>query len=245
MKMIFERLRKYDLKLNPNKCMFGATSDKLLGFVAIQSGLEIDQLKIKAIIVMSALRIEKRGLRFCFNTSVALLPDCQILASHYSNCLKWMQDVLEWRLLNRFWENYGIYDESSRLGIVSAWRPFADIWQSMISQWVACLTNMMKLAKGNMRFINWARIHRWRISIFHHPRENMLCVRVGHPEAASLNVVSYYIVDFMYGSNKILLRKPMLSGGSHDSICSVWHHLHNIAIYERASNYCSYSRKYD
>lgn len=30
---IFEGLRKYDLKFNPNNCLFGATSGKSLGFI--------------------------------------------------------------------------------------------------------------------------------------------------------------------------------------------------------------------
>ena len=30
---MFERLRKYKLRLNPNKCTFGVRSGKLLGFI--------------------------------------------------------------------------------------------------------------------------------------------------------------------------------------------------------------------
>jgi hypothetical protein len=33
LRKIFERLRKYELKLNPAKCSFGVKSGKLLGFV--------------------------------------------------------------------------------------------------------------------------------------------------------------------------------------------------------------------
>ena len=33
LRKLFERLRKFQLKLNPTKCTFGATSKKLLGFV--------------------------------------------------------------------------------------------------------------------------------------------------------------------------------------------------------------------
>ena len=33
LKKLFERLRKFQLKLNPAKCTFGATFKKLLGFV--------------------------------------------------------------------------------------------------------------------------------------------------------------------------------------------------------------------
>ena len=43
---LFERLRKFQLKLNPIKCIFGATSEKLLGFVVSKKGIEIDQDKV-------------------------------------------------------------------------------------------------------------------------------------------------------------------------------------------------------
>ena len=46
---LFKRLRKFQLKLNPEKCNFGVTSKKLLGFVVNQKGIEIDPDKVKAI----------------------------------------------------------------------------------------------------------------------------------------------------------------------------------------------------
>ncbi|XP_070020694.1 uncharacterized protein [Nicotiana sylvestris] len=44
-----DRLRKYNLKLNPAKCAFGVPSGKLLGFIVSQQGIEPDPSKIKAI----------------------------------------------------------------------------------------------------------------------------------------------------------------------------------------------------
>ncbi|KAA3483834.1 gag/pol polyprotein [Gossypium australe] len=49
LKKLFERLRKFQLKLNPAKCTFGATSGKLLGFIVSERGIEVDPDKIKAI----------------------------------------------------------------------------------------------------------------------------------------------------------------------------------------------------
>ena len=46
---LFERLKKYKLRLNPNKCMFGVRSGKLLGFVVSNKGIEVDPAKLKAI----------------------------------------------------------------------------------------------------------------------------------------------------------------------------------------------------
>ena len=49
LRKLFERLRKFQLKLNPAKCTFGATSEKLLGFVVSKKGIEIDPDKVLAI----------------------------------------------------------------------------------------------------------------------------------------------------------------------------------------------------
>lgn len=46
---LFERLRKFILRLNPNKCTFGVRSGKLLGFLISERGIEVDPVKIKAI----------------------------------------------------------------------------------------------------------------------------------------------------------------------------------------------------
>ena len=46
---IFERLRKFQLKLNLTKCPFGLIFGKLLGFIVSRKGIEVDPDKIKAI----------------------------------------------------------------------------------------------------------------------------------------------------------------------------------------------------
>ena len=45
----FANLRKINLKLNPEKCVFGVPSGKLLGFFVSQRGIESNPNKIKAI----------------------------------------------------------------------------------------------------------------------------------------------------------------------------------------------------
>ena len=45
----FVNLRKINLKLNPEKCVFGVPSGKLLGFFVSQRGIEANPDKIKAI----------------------------------------------------------------------------------------------------------------------------------------------------------------------------------------------------
>ncbi|KAI5312980.1 hypothetical protein L3X38_042154 [Prunus dulcis] len=49
LRTVFNRLRKYQLKMNPLKCAFGVTSGKFLGFIVKHRGIEVDRTKIKAI----------------------------------------------------------------------------------------------------------------------------------------------------------------------------------------------------
>ncbi|RDY14326.1 Retrovirus-related Pol polyprotein from transposon 17.6, partial [Mucuna pruriens] len=60
---LFERLRKYRLKLNPAKCTFGVGTRKLLGFIVNERGIKLDLDKVKAIRDMPAPKteIEVRG----------------------------------------------------------------------------------------------------------------------------------------------------------------------------------------
>ena len=53
------RVEKYNLRLNPKKCVFGVTSGKLLGHIVSQKGIEVDPDKVKAIREMPAPKIEK------------------------------------------------------------------------------------------------------------------------------------------------------------------------------------------
>ena len=47
------------MRLNPAKCAFGVTSDKLLGYVISSRGIEIDPTKVKAIMAMPPPKNEK------------------------------------------------------------------------------------------------------------------------------------------------------------------------------------------
>ncbi|XP_070010371.1 uncharacterized protein [Nicotiana sylvestris] len=49
LRIVFERLRKFDLKMNPLKSAFGVTSGKFLGFIMLHRGIEIDPAKIDSI----------------------------------------------------------------------------------------------------------------------------------------------------------------------------------------------------
>uniref|UniRef100_A0A2N9EHN4 Uncharacterized protein n=1 Tax=Fagus sylvatica TaxID=28930 RepID=A0A2N9EHN4_FAGSY len=53
LKETFQALRTYNMKLNPEKCAFGVSSGKFLGFMVSQRGIEANPDKIKAILEMS------------------------------------------------------------------------------------------------------------------------------------------------------------------------------------------------
>jgi len=59
LRKLFERLRKYELRLNPAKCSFGVKLGKLLGFVVSDRGIKVDPDKIRAIQAMSSPKTEK------------------------------------------------------------------------------------------------------------------------------------------------------------------------------------------
>ena len=54
LRKLFKRLVKYRLRLNPKKCVFGASLEKLLGFIVSQRGIEVDPVKVQAIQDMPA-----------------------------------------------------------------------------------------------------------------------------------------------------------------------------------------------
>ena len=56
---LFEILKKYKLRLNPNKCTFGVRFGKLLGFVVSGKGIGVNPSKVKAIQEMPAPHTKK------------------------------------------------------------------------------------------------------------------------------------------------------------------------------------------
>ena len=55
----FQRIKKFKLRLNPNKCIFDVSSGKLLGYMVSEWGIEVDPDKIRAILNMLAPKTEK------------------------------------------------------------------------------------------------------------------------------------------------------------------------------------------
>ena len=59
LRKFFERIKEYKLRLNPQKCTFGVTTEKLLGFLVNDRGIEVDSSKIKAILELPPPKSEK------------------------------------------------------------------------------------------------------------------------------------------------------------------------------------------
>ena len=59
----FNTLRKYQMRLNPTKCVFGVSFGKFLGFMVSQWGIEANPEKVKAILDMTSLRSVKEVQR--------------------------------------------------------------------------------------------------------------------------------------------------------------------------------------
>ncbi|XP_022883892.1 uncharacterized protein LOC111400737 [Olea europaea var. sylvestris] len=56
---VFVILRKYKMKLNPEKCVFGVVSGKFLGFMITHRGIEANPNKIQALAAMKSPRTKK------------------------------------------------------------------------------------------------------------------------------------------------------------------------------------------
>ena len=49
LRLTFDNLRAYDIKLNPEKRVFGVPAGKLLGFIVSNRGIEANPAKIRAL----------------------------------------------------------------------------------------------------------------------------------------------------------------------------------------------------
>ena len=63
LQLVFNSLRRYRWKLNPEKCVFGVPAGKLLGFIVSHRGIEANPKKIEAIMRMEAPRSQKKVQR--------------------------------------------------------------------------------------------------------------------------------------------------------------------------------------
>ena len=100
LKKLFERLRKFQLKLNPTKCTIGATFEKLLGFVVSKKRIKIDPNKVRATQDLPPPRTQKEVrsfmgrlnyiARFISQMTAKCDPIFKILRKHNSD--KWDEE---------------------------------------------------------------------------------------------------------------------------------------------------------
>ena len=60
----FTTLKQYQMKLNPNKCTFRVASEKFLGFMLSQRGIEANLEKVRAILDMTSPKTVKEVQKF-------------------------------------------------------------------------------------------------------------------------------------------------------------------------------------
>ena len=60
LRKLIKRIKEYKLRLNPQKCTFGVTAGKLLGFLMSDKGIEVDLSKIKSILDAPSPKSEKK-----------------------------------------------------------------------------------------------------------------------------------------------------------------------------------------
>ena len=98
LKETFQALRRYNMKLNPAKCVFGVSSGKFLGFMVSQRGIEVSPNKIKAIIEMSPPKIVKEvqsltGKAAALNRFVSKSTDkCLPFFKTLKKAFQWMEE---------------------------------------------------------------------------------------------------------------------------------------------------------
>jgi hypothetical protein len=64
LRLAFEKMRQYKLKINPLKCAFGVSTGKFLGFIVHEKGIEIDAKNIEAIQSVKAPTCKKDLQKF-------------------------------------------------------------------------------------------------------------------------------------------------------------------------------------
>jgi ribonuclease HI len=64
LRLAFEKMRRYGLKMNPLKCAFGVSAGKFLGFIVHEKGVEIDPKKIELIKKVQAPTCKEELQRF-------------------------------------------------------------------------------------------------------------------------------------------------------------------------------------
>ena len=69
----FQRIRKFKLRLNPKKHIYGVSSEKLLGYMVNERGIEVNPDKIRAILDMPTPKTEKEVRVFWVDNIISIV----------------------------------------------------------------------------------------------------------------------------------------------------------------------------
>jgi hypothetical protein len=100
LQLVFNTLRRYRWKLNPEKCVFGVPAGKLLRFIVSHQGIEANSDKIEAIMKMEAPRSQKKvqrltGCMAALSRFISMLGEKGL--PFYSYSRKWISfSGLQW-----------------------------------------------------------------------------------------------------------------------------------------------------
>jgi hypothetical protein len=86
LRVALERIRKYELNMNPFKCAFGVSTSRFLGFVVHEKGIQIDPKKIEP--------IRKFGRPTCKKDVHKLLGKINYLRKFISNLARKIKSFL-------------------------------------------------------------------------------------------------------------------------------------------------------
>jgi hypothetical protein len=89
LRIIFQRCRQYNIRLNPLKCVFCVTVGRLLGFIVSQSGITVDPLKVKATIEIPPRNLRQlQSLQGKANFLRRFVPDYTVRAHGFLRLLR-------------------------------------------------------------------------------------------------------------------------------------------------------------
>ena len=94
----FDTLRKYQMRLNPTKCVFGVSSGKFLGFIVSQRGIKANPEKVRAILDMTSPRNMKEVQRLTgriatLNKFVSMATDkCLPFFKTLKQAFQWIEE---------------------------------------------------------------------------------------------------------------------------------------------------------
>ena len=97
LEQVFERCKKYKLRMNPMKCAFGVSIGKFLGFLVHHRGISMDPAKDTAIVTMKRLTTVKELKSFLRRVSYIrrFVPGLVLVTSSLSKLLKkWAEFTL-------------------------------------------------------------------------------------------------------------------------------------------------------